>query len=324
MCHDREAFNALFNKNNLSPPLDLALRVYLYHESVLLKSPYLRHKDANYILEIISGFEDKVYLPGDYVTRRGQVGTAMFFVIRGELSVLVPSERKAETRSLEKSQVVSQIQRGDYFGEIALIKDCVRTAWVRADTYVLVSTLERTHAEAIWRHYPDEQRHLAEMVVATAQADRERAATLSDNEASAGVSDAASAVQPHRKFTMTPASEALVEAAEGNVASSSPVNQLRPEQDCQLGQLMVLLERHIIENRRTLANQQEQLSYLQHQQAALEGKVETMLNCMPTTIGVPSSSCAPRDGPRSNFKFPFSGGLLASSRKADRKLVDME
>lgn len=338
LCHDREAFNALFNKNNLSPPLDLALRVYLYHESVLLNSPYLRHKDANYILEIISGLEDKVYLPGDYVTRRGQVGSAMFFVIRGELSVLVPSERRARTRSLEKSQVVSKKHRGDYFGEIALIKDCVRTAWVRADTYVLVSSLARAHADAIWRHYPDERRHLAELVVSTAQADRDRAASLVDDDVAVRpdcnspksdgttVADETHAHR-HRTFTLTPASDALLQAAEGKFDSHYD-HQPRPEQTNQLSQLTVLLERHMIESRRTLNLQQEQLSSLRQQQVSLEGKVEAVLDCMPTTIGAPLSGCPPSNGLRSKFKLPFGipgrGGLLAPGGKPERKLLEME
>lgn len=41
--------------------------------------------------------EDKAFLPGDYVVRVGEVADEMYFISKGEVSVLVPKDRsKAE------------------------------------------------------------------------------------------------------------------------------------------------------------------------------------------------------------------------------------
>lgn len=173
MSHDNEAFSELFNKKNLSPPLESALRIYLYHDSVL-HSQYFKDKDHNYILEVIRVLEDQIFIPGDFVTRLGEVDCKMFFVAKGLLKVLVPNAQAGP--DVMQALVVGTKSKGDYFGEIALIKDCVRTAWVRSDTYVLVSTLERIKIEAIWKYYPEEREHLMDMVAKVALADRKRQA----------------------------------------------------------------------------------------------------------------------------------------------------
>eukprot|EP00929_Paragymnodinium_shiwhaense_P078374 TRINITY_DN40610_c0_g1_i1.p1 TRINITY_DN40610_c0_g1~~TRINITY_DN40610_c0_g1_i1.p1 ORF type:complete len:840 (+),score=165.78 TRINITY_DN40610_c0_g1_i1:67-2586(+) len=180
MGHDWQAFDALFNEKNVSPPLALALKVFLYQDSVLLNSTYFFEKDTNYVLEVVSVLEDQIYLPGDFVIRRGQVGGAMFFVVRGTLTVLVPDSAHKE-RSIHFTKEVGKKLPGDHFGEIALVQDCVRTAWVRASQYVHVAMFTREHAEAIWKHYPWERAKLVEAAVEVARRDRERAATWASN-----------------------------------------------------------------------------------------------------------------------------------------------
>ena len=139
----------------------------------------------------------------EYIARRGEIAHQMFFIARGLLSVLVPGLDKpndvaaaraaAEQKRGQSAYLrdalclvvaeVNQLKLSDFFGEIALIKDCVRTpnkqrrpeaagnwhpkrwsgtyleppclpctklhhnqvrtAWIRADTYALLSSLSR-------------------------------------------------------------------------------------------------------------------------------------------------------------------------------------
>lgn len=153
MAHDNEALSQLFNRKNLSMPLESAIRVYLYMDSMLC-SEYFLKKDVNYILEVIRLLEDHTFLPGDYVTRRGEVGDTMFFVAHGELEVLVPDPKSGKPLTVATKTV------GDFFGEIAMVQDVVRTASVRANTYVLLSSLSRDDMEAIWHYWPQERRLL--------------------------------------------------------------------------------------------------------------------------------------------------------------------
>jgi len=148
MAHDRQAFEALFNGRNLSSTLQSALRVYLYHDNMLC-SKYFNGKDINYVLEIIRVLNDEIFLPGDYLCRRGEVGYKMFFLVRGQVSVLVPDPTKDATGTrISRAEELRKLSKGAYFGEVALIRRCVRTAWVRADDYVMVASL----AQEDFRH----------------------------------------------------------------------------------------------------------------------------------------------------------------------------
>lgn len=173
MGHDREALNTLFNGRSLSQPLECALRAYLYLDSVL-RSRWFQGKDINYIIAVIQILDDKVYLPGDYAARRGELGTQMFFIARGKLTVLVP--HRHTPMCVQAAQPVSEIGPGDFFGEVALIGDCVRTAWVRADTWVLTSTLSRKDITQIWVFFPDEFEALKKSARSVCMRDRRRKA----------------------------------------------------------------------------------------------------------------------------------------------------
>jgi CRP-like cAMP-binding protein len=286
MGHDWQAFDALFNKKNLSPPLELALRVFLYHDSVLCCPLYTDANDSNYMLEVIGGLVDQIFLPGDFVTRRGQVCSTMYFVVRGRLSVLVPDPTATGERTVMNTSEVSVKVRGDYFGEIALIQDCVRTAWVRANEYVLLAVLHREHAESLWKHYPKERKRLMDIVVETARMDRARKNTQTFDD-----DDGA--------LTENPASNALMQMAEGEVNGSSEdlgspspglnrgfiragsaSSDLRgSSESCltEIQELKRLMLQHHYENRAAHSDNKRQLVQLQARQYAVEQGVERVL-----------------------------------------------
>lgn len=168
MNHDSEAFGVLFGRGALSEPLECALRVYLYNESVLF-SPFFHGRTDDYIVEVVRVLVDQVFLPGDYMTRRGELAQGMYFVGRGTVSVLVPNK---ESLSVSNAIRVGQKRKGEFFGEVALIKECLRTAWVRADTYVVAPFLSRASLEPIWKYFPEERELLAARVVDTMERDR--------------------------------------------------------------------------------------------------------------------------------------------------------
>ena len=77
--------------------------------------------------------------PGDEIVRQGEVGDSFFVVASGQLAV---------TRDGEP---VRTLQRGDYFGELALLDDAPRAATVRAVTPCRLFAVPRSAFDAIVR-----------------------------------------------------------------------------------------------------------------------------------------------------------------------------
>lgn len=169
--HDVEAFNSLFEKKNLSKALENTLLVYLYRETVVC-SPHFKNKDPNYIIAVVNVLEDQVFLPGDYVVRKGEVAQSMYFVSRGWLTILIPDHAEDENNVEKAKPIPQRLGVGAQFGEIALVKDTVRTAWVRADTYVIVSALPSSSIRHVWDFYPEERLELLRTVERHAERDR--------------------------------------------------------------------------------------------------------------------------------------------------------
>eukprot|EP00930_Biecheleria_cincta_P063671 TRINITY_DN49201_c0_g1_i1.p1 TRINITY_DN49201_c0_g1~~TRINITY_DN49201_c0_g1_i1.p1 ORF type:complete len:733 (-),score=83.07 TRINITY_DN49201_c0_g1_i1:13-2211(-) len=171
MSYDHEALRALMHKKNLSNALTASLRVHLYKDSVLC-SPYFKEKDANYVIEVVRVLSDEICLPGDYVARRGEIASSMYFIARGTLAVLIPDA--VDPTDVQKALQVSNLNHGQFFGEVALIKDCVRTAWIRSDSYALLASLSRDRIEPIWKHFPEERQLMEEEVAEVAMRDKKR------------------------------------------------------------------------------------------------------------------------------------------------------
>jgi ATP-binding cassette subfamily B protein len=99
------------------------------------------------------------YQSGSTLITAGTTGDELYILREGEVEVLDGGGRRLAT-----------LGPGDYFGEIALIRDVPRTATVRAWTPVTVDSLSKQHFLSILESYPQ----LGEAVLRTA-AERESA-----------------------------------------------------------------------------------------------------------------------------------------------------
>jgi len=86
--------------------------------------------DGSQLEKIVANGEYRSYKTGENVVRRGETGAGFYLVIDGVLEVK------------KKGQRVGRLSKGDFFGEMALIKDQPRSADVSAlsDTTCLVLT----------------------------------------------------------------------------------------------------------------------------------------------------------------------------------------
>merc|ERR1719387_217758 len=96
-------------------------------------------------------FENVITSPGDIIIRKGEVGTELFFVYKGQLEVLGDDRAILATK-----------KSGEYFGEVALVLNGMRrTAAVRAKSYCILAKLEKQKFEQAMKN---EASQLAEML----------------------------------------------------------------------------------------------------------------------------------------------------------------
>jgi len=105
---------------------------------------------------------------------------------------------------VSSSREVRQLSVGDNFGEVALVTHSVRTAWVRADSYVLVSVLARDCIEPIWEHFPEQKEELVKEIGETAKADQNRAAARIRKSLGQEMAEAGISMKPAYCFTAGP------------------------------------------------------------------------------------------------------------------------
>merc|ERR1719191_38871 len=126
----------------LSGPLVLELKLNIYH-SLVTRAPFFQNANLDVIKNIVVSLQDAVYLPGDYVIRKGDCGREMFFIFRGTVEVL-NTERVA----------LATLTTGLYFGEVALLTDRKRGAWVQAATYCILAVLSKDDLDVILEDFP--------------------------------------------------------------------------------------------------------------------------------------------------------------------------
>jgi len=104
-------------------------------------------KDANqeFIKEIALQLKPVIITPGDYICKAGEYALEMYFVIRGELNVFSKDEKK----------LLTTLKGGDFFGEIALFSNEVRSASIKSNTYCDLYSLSKKSFDHILKHYPD-------------------------------------------------------------------------------------------------------------------------------------------------------------------------
>ncbi len=108
---------------------EIRKRDFVVTWQTVAKVPLFAGLDAARIAEIARLLKREV-VPANYViVRRGERADAMFFVMSGEVEVDIPPTPR-------------RLGRGQYFGEIALLRDTVRTATVTAVSECQLLTLE--------------------------------------------------------------------------------------------------------------------------------------------------------------------------------------
>lgn len=128
-----------------APP---ALRAY---GPGLLASPLFEEVSEDELVELIRSLRLTVFEPGDIVVSEGQPGTSLYILASGTAAVFV---RAADGRS----QPLTALGEGSFFGEIAALSGEARNATVTAATSCEVLELDRPTLDALTARYPGVRR----------------------------------------------------------------------------------------------------------------------------------------------------------------------
>ena len=139
--------------SNLPSSLQTEISLHM-HRQLIERVPFFKNTDKDFISEIISQLQQRVFLPGDVIIKKGEIGNCMYFICNGAIDVL----------SADETSVIATLNEGDYFGEIALIKKIVRTRSVVAKEYCYLYALEKKNFDTLLEKYPKFKTHILETI----------------------------------------------------------------------------------------------------------------------------------------------------------------
>lgn len=120
--------------------------VFLRAKPFLLNFPIFKEANSYLLLrEVAFHLEYVVYMPGDYIIIRNDIGEEMFFIIEGEVNVL----------TVREDETLATLKSGEYFGEIALfLHTPKRMCSVIAGTYCELYVLRKKFLVEILNSFP--------------------------------------------------------------------------------------------------------------------------------------------------------------------------
>jgi len=129
----------------LSYNLLVDIKLHLFRK-LINNSPLLQDLAPDIIHQLVMNFQESIFSPGDVILREGDIGSEMFFIIKGQVEVLN-----------DKLELVATKHAGDYFGEVALFFKVRRTAWVRAKTFCVLAEMDKIAFDETLRYSPEQR-----------------------------------------------------------------------------------------------------------------------------------------------------------------------
>lgn len=96
---------------------------------------------------IASVAEEIEHPPGEIIMQEGDYGETMYLITHGEVSVI---KNMGKTNEVE----LDRIKAGDYFGEMALFEDTVRSGSIRTEAACSFMVLHKQEFKELVREYP--------------------------------------------------------------------------------------------------------------------------------------------------------------------------
>uniref|UniRef100_A0A3Q3GNH4 Cyclic nucleotide gated channel subunit beta 1a n=1 Tax=Labrus bergylta TaxID=56723 RepID=A0A3Q3GNH4_9LABR len=131
--------------------LDMAVDV---NYAIVSKVALFQGCDRQMVFDMLTRLKSVVYLPGDFVCKKGEIGREMYIIKQGEVQVVGGPDLQT---------VFVTIRAGSVFGEISLLAGGGgnrRTANVKAHGFANLFILDKKDLAEILVHYPESQKLL--------------------------------------------------------------------------------------------------------------------------------------------------------------------
>ena len=102
-----------------------------------------RGASKEFIKDIAFYLEPELVTPEDLIFKKGDLGSAMYFLVKGMLKVID-----------DEGKVINVIHSGDFFGEIALFMKTPRSATIVSVTYCDLYKLKKNEFDKVIESYP--------------------------------------------------------------------------------------------------------------------------------------------------------------------------
>lgn len=117
-------------------------------EEVLLSMPPFKDLSNSHLKSIIKLMHNRVYIPNEMIFHQGDPGTGLYIIISGK--VVIKQEEESKTWEL------ANLSRGDFFGELALLDDEVRSASAYATEDTQLAVIFKPDLDGFLSNYPKE------------------------------------------------------------------------------------------------------------------------------------------------------------------------
>ena len=130
----------------ISPSLKEQVVQHIFEEP-LFSNPVFNFDDK-LVKKLTKQMEIQVNSPEDVVVEQGTAGDHLFVISKGEFVVLVKDYEST-------SHPTNMLRAGDFFGEVALLLNCSRTATVKANNYATIAKVDKKSFQSLCREFED-------------------------------------------------------------------------------------------------------------------------------------------------------------------------
>ena len=102
-----------------------------------------KFNSENFIKDICLYLENVIFMPDSYIVIKDEKGEEMFFIAEGSVNVL----------AVDKKTILKTLNKGAFFGEIAIFLNTTRTTFVKSASYCSIFMLKKVHIISILKSY---------------------------------------------------------------------------------------------------------------------------------------------------------------------------